>query len=296
MINRNSYRSLLESVQEAVAPATAGIAKGVVRKTRRSPASQSAPAAGQNLQWGDKAIGGAMNAMQLAQWLNSQSGGMAVSSGGSVTPSTSSSSGKAVRRTVRSKSSTTAGISEEEMKKIKVKKIKPILPPKDPNRNNPMKGPLAEEDYDYVLDQIIDELGELGEARLVSKIATRKLGKTMPSGKASASTAGGMGRQTTSSRPPTPPSSGPSGEKLSQYLNSMPMKGAKPVKEDEDFDLIDEILAEGLELYGEEELAEILADFEETGEISEELADLISETDSLWLSRSAEKKVAKKKA
>lgn len=266
MINRNSYRSLLESVQEAVAPATAGIAKGVVRKTRRSPASQSAPAAGQNLQWGDKAIGGAMNAMELAQWLNSQSGGMAVSSGGSVTPSTSSSSGKAVRRTAKSKSSTTAGISEE---------------------------------YDAILDQIIDELGELGEARLVAKIAKREYTKPMSksstttSGKASASTAGGMGRQTTSSRPPTPPSSGPSGEKLSQYLNSMPMKGAKPVKEDEDFDLIDEILAEGLELYGEEELAEILADFEETGELSEELLDLISETDSLWLSRN---KAAKKKA
>lgn len=268
MINRNSYRSLLESVQEAVTPATAGIAKGVVRKTRRSPASQSAPAAGQNLQWGDKAIGGAMNAMELAQWLNSQSGGMAVSSGGSVTPSTSSSSGKAVRRTAKSKSSTTAGISEE---------------------------------YDdAILDQIIDELGE---ARLVSKIATRKLGKTMPSGKsstttsgkASASTAGGMARPTASTRPGTPSSSGPSGEKLTQFLNSQMMKSpaAKPVKEDEDFDLIDEILAEGLELYGEEELAEILADFEETGELSEELLDLISETDSLWLSRN---KAAKKKA
>ena len=257
MINRNSYRSLLESVQEAVAPATAGIAKGVVRKTRRSPASQSAPAAGQNLQWGDKAIGGAMNAMELAQWLNSQSGGMASAAPAGISPSTAPTA-KAVRRTAKSKSSTTAGISEE---------------------------------YDdAILDRIIDELGE---ARLVSKIATRKLGKTMPSGKASASTAGGMGRQTTSSRPPTPPSSGPSGEKLAQILNNMPGKGAKPVKEDEDFDLIDEILAEGLELYGEEELAEILADFEETGEISEELADLISETDSLWLSRN---KAAKKKA
>lgn len=182
MINRNSYRSLLESVQEAVAPATAGIAKGAVRKTRRSPASQSAPAAGQNLQWGDKAIGGAMNAMELAQWLNNQSGGMAVSSGGSVTPSTSPTA-KVVRRTAKPKPSTTAGISEAE------------------------------------------------------------------------------------------------------------------VVEDEDFDLIDEILAEGLELYGEEELAEILADFEQTGELSEELLDLISETDSMWLSRSAEKKpVAKKKA
>ena len=45
----------------------------------------------------------------------------------------------------------------------------------------------------------------------------------------------------------------------------------------EDWDLIDEILAEGLELYGEDGLAEILADYAETGEISEELALLLSD-------------------
>ena len=252
MINRNSYRSLLESVQEAVSPATAGSIKGGVRRTRRSQASQSAPAAGQNVQWGDSSIGGAMNAMELAQWLNSQTGGMAAAAPAGISPSTAPTA-KAVRRTAKPKPSTTAGISEE-----------------------------YDDDF---LDQIIDELGELGEARLVAKIATRKLGKTIPTPKTpkpSASTAGGMGRMTTSTRPGTPSSSGPSGEKLSQFLNSQTMKSpaAKPVKEDEDFDLIDEILA----------------DFEETGELSEELLDLISETDSLWLSRSAEKKVAKKKA
>lgn len=250
MINRNSYRSLLESVQEAVSPATAGSIKGGVRRTRRSPASQSAPAAGQNVQWGDSSIGGAMNAMELAQWLNSQTGGMAAAAPAGISPSTAPTAptAKAVRRTAKPKPSTTAGISEE-----------------------------YDDDF---LDQIIDELGE---ARLVAKIATRKLGKTVPSSKASASTAGGMGRMTTSTRPGTPSSSGPSGEKLSHFLNSQ--SGAKPVKED--FDIIDEILAEGLDLYGEEELAEILADFEETGELSEELLDLISE---------AEKKAAKKKA
>ena len=203
-----------------------------------------------------------MNAMELAQWLNSQTGGMAAAAPAGISPSTAPTA-KAVRRTAKPKPSTTAGISEE-----------------------------YDDDF---LDQIIDELGELGEARLVAKIATRKLGKTIPTPKTpkpSASTAGGMGRMTTSTRPGTPSSSGPSGEKLSQFLNSQ--SGAKPVKED--FDIIDEILAEGLDLYGEEELAEILADFEETGELSEELLDLISETDSLWLSRSAEKKVAKKKA
>jgi hypothetical protein len=45
----------------------------------------------------------------------------------------------------------------------------------------------------------------------------------------------------------------------------------------EDWDILDEILAEGIELYGEDGLAEILADFAETGEISDELALLLSD-------------------
>jgi hypothetical protein len=43
----------------------------------------------------------------------------------------------------------------------------------------------------------------------------------------------------------------------------------------EEWDEIDEILAEGVEMYGEDGLAEILVDFAETGEISEELAEII---------------------
>jgi len=45
----------------------------------------------------------------------------------------------------------------------------------------------------------------------------------------------------------------------------------------EDWDILDEILAEGIELYGEDGLAEILSDFAETGEISDELALLLSD-------------------
>lgn len=51
--------------------------------------------------------------------------------------------------------------------------------------------------------------------------------------------------------------------------------GVSSVGLGEDFDILDEILAEGLELYGEDGLAEILADFAETGEMSQELADLL---------------------
>jgi len=59
---------------------------------------------------------------------------------------------------------------------------------------------------------------------------------------------------------------------LAKWLNS---QSVPSLSEEEDFDLIDEILAEGIELYGEEGLAEILADFAETGEISDELAELL---------------------
>ena len=50
---------------------------------------------------------------------------------------------------------------------------------------------------------------------------------------------------------------------------------ASVVAEEEDWDILDEILAEGLELYGEDGLEEILAHFAETGEMSQELADLL---------------------
>lgn len=57
--------------------------------------------------------------------------------------------------------------------------------------------------------------------------------------------------------------------------------GVSSVGLGEDFDILDEILAEGLELYGEDGLAEILADFAETGEMSQELADLLEGSDQL---------------
>ena len=51
----------------------------------------------------------------------------------------------------------------------------------------------------------------------------------------------------------------------------------KPIAEEEGWDILDEILAEGLELYGEEGLEEILTSFAVSGEISQELAELLSD-------------------
>lgn len=45
---------------------------------------------------------------------------------------------------------------------------------------------------------------------------------------------------------------------------------------EEGFDELDEILADGIELFGSDGLQEILADFAETGEVSEELDYLLS--------------------
>jgi hypothetical protein len=57
-------------------------------------------------------------------------------------------------------------------------------------------------------------------------------------------------------------------------------KAVKPMAEEEEdqWDEIDEILAEGIEMYGEDGLVEILADFAETGELSEELVDVLEAT------------------
>ena len=54
-------------------------------------------------------------------------------------------------------------------------------------------------------------------------------------------------------------------------------KPTKPTIAEEEWDVVDDILAEGLELYGEDGLAEILTDYAETGKISEKLALLLSD-------------------
>ena len=76
MVNRNSYLSLLESVNEAVV-GTSKVTK--VTKGGKSNTPQvtntvsSGTPSGSGMQWGDPSIGGAMNGAQLAAWLNSQS-------------------------------------------------------------------------------------------------------------------------------------------------------------------------------------------------------------------------------
>jgi hypothetical protein len=78
MVNRNSYLSLLESVNEAVVgtPKVTKVTKGGKSNTPQvTNTVSSGNASGSGMQWGDPSIGGAMNGAQLAAWLNSQSSG-----------------------------------------------------------------------------------------------------------------------------------------------------------------------------------------------------------------------------
>lgn len=188
-INRTSYLSLIESVNEAVVgakPSTPAKVTKVAGKAVSKPTKTVKPSAASKLststttvankstgggagggagggggtQWGDKSIGGAMNAKELAAWLNSQS-----------VPSVSTASAPK------------GSVADAQAASVKAAAKVP--------------GMVAEEE---------DEDEELT---------------------------------------------------------------------DEDFDVIDEILAEGLEMYGEEGMTVILSHFAETGEIPQELADLL---------------------
>jgi len=231
-IDRNSYLSLIESVNEAVSPKAIGkMSKGgkLAARSRTkvskssaqmgSPAMKSAGGGGQGgggtkpIEWGDPRIGGAMNGYELAQWLNKQTVAGPGISEALVMKST--------------KPAKTANVA-----KSKPKVIAPVK----------SKSPAATTST---------------AAGMASKTSNVAAGSGLQWG--SKSIGGASNAQD-----------------LARWLNSQSSgKAPSTVKEDEDFDFIDEILAEGLELYGEEDLAEILADFEETGEISEELAVLL---------------------
>jgi hypothetical protein len=85
MVNRNSYLSLLESVNEAVvgaptkAPAkvTKSPTKANTTATKVANTVAKGTPGGSGIQWGDPSIGGAKNGAELAAWLNKQSGGSA---------------------------------------------------------------------------------------------------------------------------------------------------------------------------------------------------------------------------
>lgn len=257
-IDRNSYLSLIESVNEAVSPKAVGkMSKGgkLAARSRTkvskssaqmgSPAMKSAGGGGQGggnkpIEWGDPRIGGAMNGYELAQWLNKQTVAGPGISEALVMKST--------------KPAKTANVTKSKPKVIASVKSK------SPAATTSTAAGMASKTSNVAAGSGL----QWGSKSIGGANNAQDLARWLNS----QSTAGPMPMKEglmpkKPKKVPLPPP---------DPNRNNPMKG--PLAE-EDFDIIDEILAEGLELYGEEDLAEILADFEETGEISEELADLL---------------------
>lgn len=338
MINRNAYTSLLESIQEATtAPkvkVAASTSSPVVRRQK-----DSMGAGKKSVQWGDPAIGGAMNATELAQFLNKQSekasgtsqststddnvlgsrgNGSSAMRSSTSTPSAKSSgvSGKFSGGSGKSSgvSAPETGVSSSSAKKnaasLSGSKSGSGLPKKKFSKSSSRVsretsggsvGKFAStgrmsasrtvaDSVEYALNAIVEE-NLMEWPLMINGIlvhnATQLAGalNSNPSGsKAQGKISSAQGAPTpTGSRPKTRPNMSSSNRSISGKVSgtgSAPRapKGPGPgasVMDSVEWDELDEILAEGIELYGEDTFAEILADFVDTGELSEELADLL---------------------
>ena len=313
-INRDAYKSLVESVNEAVSAPSVGASKGSARA--RGGSSSTASSRPTNLQWGSSAIGGAMNATELAQWLASQQGGgkpggpslgvADTASGvakGSASKNLSSVSGKGGANTQRSASSSGWGGSgvygaknAEDLARIlnqmqndgpsvstgaskggMKSRNKNVLSNRRPGTTGTTAKPAPKAPSVSVAD-VQEALDILAEAQWASGAALSHQLNAMQNAGPSVSTGASKGglrsrnKNVLSNRRP-----GTTGT-TAKPAPKAPVAGVAGVGAmSEDWDILDEILAEGLELYGEDGLAEILADFAETGEMSQELADLLSD-------------------
>jgi hypothetical protein len=244
-INRKGYSSLIESVQEAVSTSTAGTA------TDGSGTS--------GIQWGHSSIGGAMNAMQLAQWLASQMGG------GKPSPNaftTAAKSGGTAKSATSNKASVKGGKGGKGSSYAKASV-----------GTAAKRGAITEADIEEalaILDEASWNTGEFSGMKSGYDIA-----KALNAGK-TFSGSNTLGKGPKGGRKTNLGSGRPTGSSAT-YGTTGTSATRQEVAEEEDFDILDAILAEGIELYGEEGLAEILADFAETGEISDELALLLSD-------------------
>ena len=269
-INRNAHKSLLESVQEAVNPIAETDSMWLSRKKTvaasktgskvkaaktLAPANKSTggggSAGGGGIKWGDPSIGGAMNAMELARWLNKQSVPTVSEAAKKVAPKKATLSTSAVRLKSTGGGGTSGGGSKP-------------LQWGDSRIGGAMN---AMELAKWLNSQSVPSVSEaVAKKPIKTKASTATV-------KAKSTTA------TSSSTAPKPVQWGDksiggamNGYELAKWLNSQ--SGATPTVS-EDFDLIDEIISEGIEIYGEDGFTEILADFADTGEMSQELAELI---------------------
>lgn len=306
-INRDAYKSLVESVNEATSMAPSSSKGGVSRIRGGRAAATSNTRTGQ-IQWGDPSIGGAMNAAELAQWLDSQSSQSAGTSPNDDSNTVSS------QRSGKMTNANTLGVSGVER----------IGSPRNATNSTMRSTPAGVKKF--TLPYATDAAGVVSGSRVGSFAQSTGSAKRSSSLVApqrstssndnswggagvfgaknaedlarilsqksydgpSTSTGASKGRPKSRKGTVSNRKSGTSGTSGSMPSSKSPMVSVADVQEaldilaeDEEWDILDEILAEGLELYGEDGLEEILADFAETGEMSEELADLIDAAEQL---------------
>jgi hypothetical protein len=215
---------------------------GGAKKSSSSVAAQRSTSSNNN-SWGGSGVFGAKNAEDLARILSQMS----------YDGPSASTSGKDKMRSRKSSASNRTSSASSSSK---------------PAAKRPATVSVAD------VQEALDILEELNESKWASGEALsyqlNRMQNSGPSASTGASKGGvrSRGNQLSNRRP----GSGTTAPKAPK-----PTLGGGVDTMSEDWDILDEILAEGIELYGEDGLAEILADFAETGEISDELALLLSD-------------------
>jgi hypothetical protein len=223
------------------AASVASKSTGGAKKSSSAPAQRSAATSGG---WGGSGVFGAKNAEDLARILNQmQNDGPSVSAGGK---SKMTSRKSVLART--SGGSTTSSKPSAKKPTVSVADVQEALEILEAWSNGPY-GAKDGSDLARILNNMQNNTPTVSDASKMSK-GSRKNPLARTSG--------------TSSTGSSTSTKGPAATTASSVVS-------------EDWDILDEILEEGIELYGEDGLAEILADFAETGEISDELALLLSD-------------------
>jgi len=244
-------KSTLPFATDAAATVSGSRAGSFAQSTGSAKKSSSAPAAqrsasSNNSGWGGSGVFGAKNAEDLARILSQMSyAGPSASTSGKDKMRSRKSSASSNRT-----SSASSGSSKAPAKRpaVSVADVQEALDILEGWSNGPY-GAKNAEDLARILNNMQNNAPSVSGA---SKASPRSRKNPLARTSGTSSTGSNI-----SSR-------GPSASDASSVVS-------------EDWDILDEILAEGMELYGEDGLAEILADFAETGEISDELALLFSD-------------------
>jgi hypothetical protein len=290
MIDRNAYTSLNEAAAN-VAVGKSSMRPAMGMNARNMSNSNSPP---QGVQWGDPSIGGAMNATELAAYLSGQ-GNVGVEDAAKAAAASPSSTASAL--SMKPGSSVSRGSS-------------PVR-----TATKPAPQATVADDVEYTAQEILDILSEatgFNGAALSRSLANGTHRKylsqftpsagTAPKAKGGASVADDVEYTAQEILDILAEATGQDFNEMCQSAKSDPKppvrrkvslrKKLQTEKRGKDFVpttgmktnpkladsvelAIDSVIAEGVAQYGEEVFLEIISDFDETGEMSQELFDLL---------------------